>query len=402
MTLTLLIDLDDTLLANEMNTFVSAYLKALAGHMRVYAMPDQLITTLLAATQKMMVNKRPDRTLKETFDAAFYPVLGLNSAHVRGVIDEFYANVFPTLRSLTHTQPGAVELVEWAMGRGDRLVVATNPLFPRTAILQRLEWADLSAQKYHFNLITSYEVFHFAKPNPAYFAEILACLGWPEGPVVVVGDDLDLDCASARSLGLSAYWITSEKEVPPNCRQLPTAKGTLAEVKPWLEAISPEKLHPTFSAPDALIAILCSTPAALTTLTANLPGNGWSQSPRESEWCLTEILCHLRDVENEVNLSRLQKVIAEQNPFLPGMDTDRWAQERSYANQSGYSALAEFMERRIQLLNLLDNLGNLDWDRPARHAIFGPTQLQELVSIIANHDRLHVQQVFRCIKNISP
>ena len=72
-------------------------------------------------------------------------------------------------------------------------MIATNPLFPRTAIYQRLEWAGLPPDKYPFSLIPSYETFHFAKPNPTYFAEFLTISGWPDGPMIMVGNDLEHD-----------------------------------------------------------------------------------------------------------------------------------------------------------------------------------------------------------------
>ena len=56
----------------------------------------------------------------------------------------------------------------------------------------------------------------------------------------------------------------------------------------------------------------------------------------------------------------------------------------------------EFTAARKQTLALLDGLAN-EWSRPARHAIFGPTTLQELVGFVATHDRTHVQQVWKTL-----
>ncbi|HEX6270004.1 MAG TPA: DinB family protein, partial [Anaerolineales bacterium] len=134
---------------------------------------------------------------------------------------------------------------------------------------------------------------------------------------------------------------------------------------------------------------------------ASLSESSWSQNPQEGEWNLTEILCHLRDVEGEVNLARVEKVLQEKNPFIPGMDTDPWAEERMYFCQNGPDALGDFMDRRIRLLSLLEHLRSEDWDRKARHAIFGPTDLKEIVSIFTGHDRLHVRQVFESIRSLS-
>ena len=114
------------------------------------------------------------------------------------------------------------------------------------------------------------------------------------------------------------------------------------------------------------------------------------------------MLCHLRDVDQEVNLPRLRKVLAETNPFLPGEDTDRWAEVRQYCFQDGIEALHKFIATRGELMSLLDSLTADDWQRPARHAIFGPTRLQELVSIIAAHDRVHMGQVYELLKQVAP
>ena len=117
------------------------------------------------------------------------------------------------------------------------------------------------------------------------------------------------------------------------------------------------------------------------------------QRPAEDEWSLTEILCHLRDTEGEVNLPRVQTIISEDNPLVQGVDTDVWAQERRYIRQDGPQALADFSDTRIKTLELLADLPPEDWQLPARHTIFGPTHLQELMNFTARHDRLHLRQI---------
>jgi hypothetical protein len=112
-------------------------------------------------------------------------------------------------------------------------------------------------------------------------------------------------------------------------------------------------------------------------------------------------MCHLREVDAEVNLPRIIKVIQESNPFLPGIDTDKWAEERLYYCQNGQEAQEEFTAARIQLVNTLSRLSPEDWMRPARHAIFGPTTLKELVRIIVDHDRLHIRQAYALMGEIT-
>ncbi len=145
-----------------------------------------------------------------------------------------------------------------------------------------------------------------------------------------------------------------------------------------------------------------STPAGLDGFCRSLDNFDWATRPLPDEWSLTEVLCHLRDVDQEVNLPRLRKVLAEQNPFLPGEDTDRWAEVRKYCFQDGLQALHQFIATRGELVSLLEKLEAQDWQRPARHAIFGPTHLHELVSIIAAHDRVHMGQVRGLLQQVAP
>lgn len=397
MTLTLLIDLDDTLLSNDINTFLPAYLRALGKHMVGYVPPDKMARHLLAATQVMVANDEAGISLENAFDDAFYPAIGRTKAELRETLEHFYDMVFPGLESLTQPRPEAVQMVNSALAQGHTLVVATNPLFPHKAILHRLRWAGLAADQVPFSLITTYEYFHFAKPNPAYFAEILAQLGWPNQPAVMIGNSLEDDLTPAAKLGLPVYWVTNATaaEPPPALPQgfhpLSDA-GSLQDVPAWLEKVDSANLRQTFTTPQAMLAVLKSTPAALHTFSQALTPAQWQQRPSPEEWSVTEILCHLRDVDREVNIPRIEMVANGENPFLPGINSDTWAEERKYLQEDGPSALRGFIESRGQLVRRLTALSESEWRLPARHAIFGPTTLQELVSFITTHDRTHIQQ----------
>jgi FMN phosphatase YigB (HAD superfamily) len=189
MTITLLLDLDDTLLKNDIRRFMPVYLKGLGSQLARHVLPEKTIRELLAATEAMIRNDRPDLTLEEKFDERFYPALGLPKADLQPDIDNFYANIYPTIRSVTSPYPQAARLIDYAIRKGHRLAIATNPLFPLTAITQRLTWAGFPPQDFPFVIVPSYETFHFAKPDPAFFSELLGQIGWPNEPVIMVGND---------------------------------------------------------------------------------------------------------------------------------------------------------------------------------------------------------------------
>jgi len=396
--LTLLLDLDDTLLENSMAEFLPAYLREISTYLAGYVDPAIVINALLAGTNEMLVNQNPDCTLADVFYPIFYQAIRKDRQVIDAAIDRFYQEVFPHLKSLTRPMPQAVRMVEAAFARGYKVAIATAPLFPRQAILQRLTWAGFKPEQHPFALIPSIDGFHFAKPNPAYLAELLAHLGWPEDGAVMVGNDPRDDIRAAYGLGLPSYWIRKDGYPPPEGAEQPTGSGHHEDFLPWLDSTPPEQLQLDYHKPSAMLAILRSTPAALSSLSRGLPNDLWNERPKPSEWSLAEISCHLRDVDAELNLPRLEMVTRQTNPFLLGMDTDRWAEERNYIQQDGRSALRYFTNKRIQLLSLLEGLSADDWQRPARHAIFGPTTLQELVGFIVGHDRLHVRQAYGVIQ----
>jgi FMN phosphatase YigB (HAD superfamily) len=397
MPLTLLLDLDDTLLDTNMDSFIPAYFQALAGALAGHIDPNVMLPALMGGTKRMFANEDPTLTLREVFDGYFFQKLGIDRNSLQPEIDKFYDEVFPSLGELTRPRPEAVELVEWAFSRGFRVVIATNPLFPIKAIHHRMRWAGLSPEQYPFALVTSFENMHFTK-SPAYYAEVMARLGWPEDSVVMVGDDLDMDINPARVVGIPVFHVTASEEsgiVPA-----PDGAGRISDVRPWLESNDLTDWQIKFDTPGSIIAVLRSTPAGLADLAENIPQEQWIRCPECDEWSLNEILCHLRDVEMEVNIPRVRTMIEETNPFIAGQVTDDWVQQREYDLQDGHQALRILAEARKQLVGILSGLSSEDWKRTARHSIFGPTDLLELVGFVASHDRSHIQQVMATIREV--
>lgn len=395
MSLTLLLDLDDTLLDTNLAAFMPAYFQALARHLARQAAPDVLLPALITGMNLMNESEDPTQTLEEIFDADFYPRLGLSKADLVPVLEEFYAGVFPELGRHTQPRPEAVPFVEWALDRGYRIAIATDPLLPLKATHHRLRWAGFDPQR--FELVSSFEHFHFTKTHPAYYAEVLGRLGWPETPVLMVGNDMERDLLPAHRLGLKTFFIDGDSASSPG---IEVGRGHLADLRPWLESINVSALEPSFQSRDAVLAIMCSTPAVLRSLSASLTEEQWRHEPTPEDWAMNEILCHLRDTEIEIHQMQLSLMIERDGAFIPRPDSGVWASEREYLNVDGKSALTEFALARIDNIQTLRGLDDQVWSRSARHAIFGPTDFLEVTSFMADHDRLHVQQAWKTIKSV--
>jgi FMN phosphatase YigB (HAD superfamily) len=159
MSLTLLFDLDDTLLDTNLDAFVPAYFQALSSHLADRVPPTDMLRALISGTNLMNESEDPTRTLKEVFDAEFYSKLGIPKGELTDAIEHFYDEIFPALEEHTNRRPEAVELVEWAHSCGYRIAIATDPLFPRKATQHRLRWAGFDLHQ--FELVSSYRAFSF-------------------------------------------------------------------------------------------------------------------------------------------------------------------------------------------------------------------------------------------------
>ncbi|OGO13327.1 MAG: hypothetical protein A2Z66_00825 [Chloroflexi bacterium RBG_13_66_10] len=385
---TLFLDLDDTLLENNVDEFLPAYLQRLGAFLNDLVPAERLIPLLLQATRVMAENRDPELTLEKAFAGSFYPSLGISEDGLRDRIDAFYETEFPRLRALAKPIPEAQTLVRKAEERGLEIAVATNPLFPRTAITQRLEWAGLPVAQHRYALVTSYDAVHFAKPSPAYYAEGLALLARAPAEAAMVGDNVDADLAPARLLGMPVYHVAASPEDG-------FPGGGVSGVLQWLDGQSQAPEPPPGRSPQALDATLRGNLAALLTLTGRLRDEAWRARDPVNGWSPIEIVCHLRDAETEVNLPRLQKILSQPAPFLSAVDTDPWVLERAYQRQSPVEAIAAFTQSRKQLLTRLESLKPSEWSLPARHALLGPTTLAEVMGLIVEHERIHMASLRR-------
>ena len=395
MSLTLLLDLDDTLLDTNLDAFMPAYFQALSSHLANHSAPSTMLRALIMGVNLMNESEDPTRTLEEIFEADFYLELGKAKHELSPIFDEFYEDVFPHLVQHTRQRPEAVPLIEWASACGFRTAIATDPLFPRKATYHRLRWAGLDPEQ--FELVSTFEHFHFTKTHPAYYAEVLGRLGWPEGPILMVGNDPARDLLPAHRLGLKTFFIDGDSASSPGFE---AGRGKLADLRPWLESIHLSTLEPSFKSRDAVLAIMSSSPAVLRGRTTSLTEEQWRHEPTREDWALNEIVCHLADTEREIHQMQLNLMIEREGAFIPRPDSGVWASEREYLNIDGKSALREFALARIENIKILKGLDESIWSRSARHAIFGPTHFLEVASFMADHDRLHVQQAWKTLKSV--
>ena len=386
-----LIDLDDTLLGNDMDHFLPGYLHALSK--TIPDVPEKLmIKELMAGTKKMLMKTTAEYTLADVFNAHFYPGININKEELENKISRFYEEEFPKLKTLTTHKNEAVTIINTIHQTGHPIVVATNPLFPSAAQYHRLTWAGFPYPDGLFKDVTSFENYHFCKPNPEYYAEILFKHGFLNMPAVMIGNSLSDDILPAEKLGLSTYWITKDGKKHPD-QGILSAAGDLSGVPAWLEAIQDEITAINWGQNlQQSIITLRVTPAVFDGFGMRYPSSILDDKPKPNEWCVKEILQHLLDADTHLNLARVRKFFNELKPFIASLDLDALTNNNSEPTKEYQLVLSQFFAIRAELINQITSATPEIISKQAVHTIFGPTTFGEIIEFIAIHDRNHIQQ----------
>ena len=398
----ILLDLDDTLLGNPPDQFVRSYLGLLEGYLHDTLGLQRSAKGLMTGTQAVIASSDPVRTNQETFYTAFSPLLEANQvsrADFDPVVAEFYSMVYPQLQAITQKRLGARRLVEWVMAQDYKVVIATNPFFPRVAIEQRLQWAAVPVDEIPFDLVTTLENMHYSKPHPAYYEEILARIGVQADEAIMVGDDWKNDIEPAWRAGLNTFWIMPDgsNHALDALSIQPDGIGTLADFacrvqeEHWLETLT-SRPHESAQITPRLSGNL----AALLGMVRETSAHVWHMRPDEAEWSPMEVLCHLGESERDVQRPRLQLIAQGDNPFLSQPKEPPRPASRICPDDPWNVALA-YARERMQTIEFLTGLDDAAWNCPARHYIFGPTTLLEMANFIAQHDRLHMAQLCQTV-----
>ena len=221
-----LIDLDDTLLSNDMDIFLPRYF----GLFEDFAVRElgskDFLPLVLQASQAMAQNVDPELTNNEVFWKELQQLTDLDQVQTESQLNAFYLEEFNELQAVTKPIPIAADLIQTCFNNGYDVVIATNPMFPRVAIEARLRWAGVPISEFSYNLVTTIENMHATKPHHEYYREILAKVGRSPSEAIMVGDDWRRDIEPAASLGMSTYWIELPGAKLPDA-PVPSGYGSL-------------------------------------------------------------------------------------------------------------------------------------------------------------------------------
>lgn len=226
-------DLDGTLLPMDNDAFTKGYLGLLARAVAPYGFEAKSMISAMWKGVSAMVKNDGSRTNDKAFWEVFAGILGDFTYDHIADFDAFYTKDFHKAVAFTTPTELAAKAVALARQKAKRVVLATNPFFPRVAVNARLSWTGIAEDA--FDLITDYENSCFCKPNPAYYLDICEKMGVAPTRCLMIGNNAEEDIKAAKAAGLSTFLLTdcliAEGELPE------TSKGSFPELIEFLTAL---------------------------------------------------------------------------------------------------------------------------------------------------------------------
>ena len=373
-----LLDLDNTLLHNPNRRFSAAFRQQFDRHFSSCFGVEDASTALRPAIRAISNDSCNYATNTEVILRSLSAAFSLSRTETVAAFDSFYEGSYNELKSLTAPVSKAETLVERLLQQNLLVAIATNPLYPESAILKRIDWAGLSNFICNFAFVTNSDNMHFAKPSPAYFAETVARVGIEPDESLMIGDSLTNDIDAARAIGLHTWQVNSESGLDEIYKHIGMPN--------WRNEYMPRQMHS-----DMIVPQFHGNLAALYGLLLEVEEHQWQQRPDPNEWSILQILCHLWHSESSVHQNRLRTILEEDNPFIPAPAPP--GPDIAPCHSDSHEVMHRFRRDREETIKFLSHLTPEEWERPARHSIFGLTNLLEMAHFTAQHDRLHVAQL---------
>lgn len=224
-------DLDGTLGPMDIPRFVSLLGQAFQTYFDRMGMDGKKLASIFMKGAQVMVENDGSRTNKEAYWDYAAKAAGPDILAMKDTFENFFTTDFDLARGGCWQEPQVPPLVDWVTSRVPA-VVATNPVFPLAGQKRRLVWAGLDPDR--FVRITGYENSRHAKPNPAYYQDILDDMALTADQAVMIGNDCVEDAAAAW-VGIDVFLLTTDCTLNQDKVDIDQyAHGDYEDLRTWL------------------------------------------------------------------------------------------------------------------------------------------------------------------------
>ncbi len=232
----ILFDLDGTLLPLDTKRFINEYIELLINKAEEVMNREFFYERFMNGTMKMVNNEVDTKTNQDAFMEEM--LKGLDEKQKKKLLDlfdEFYQQEYHQLEKVVEDDSSlSRDIIDKLLSSGYKIVIATNPVFPLTAITARMKWANI--HDFEYELITSYEIMHYTKPFLKYYLEICEYIAEDPENCLMVGNDCYDDLA-AKKAGMEFFLINDyiEGEKKTHLDIKPDQEGSLKEFLSFIE-----------------------------------------------------------------------------------------------------------------------------------------------------------------------
>lgn len=210
---TIMFDLDGTLLPMDQEEFVESYMKHLAIRFAPQGFDTKTVVKALWAGVKAMQDNGGPMTNEEKFWQIFLALVPDEKHLFRDQIEDFYRREFDQVQEVVHKTTLSRQILDELKGKGYRLILATNPLFPLCAVKTRLSWVNLCPED--FSYITTYDKCRSCKPSLTYYNDIIRECHLDADHCMMVGNNVQEDMAVRKlNTRMKMYLLTDFLENP--------------------------------------------------------------------------------------------------------------------------------------------------------------------------------------------
>ncbi|MGH9028010.1 MAG: DinB family protein [Acidimicrobiales bacterium] len=155
---------------------------------------------------------------------------------------------------------------------------------------------------------------------------------------------------------------------------------------------------------EAVLCILQETPDRLRVLTDGATEPELHASPEPGEWCVTEILGHLRSCA-DVWGDAIEMIVASDHPTIRAVNPTTWIESTDYRELRFAPSFQDFTRQRCGLLTVLEQLPTQGWSR--RAVVLGAGKpiertVHSYADRLARHERTHWRQIAKTVRALVP
>lgn len=198
-------DLDGTLLPLNERKFGKIYFRTLYKKVKFLKISKLNFFKALYKGAKAQVNNDGTESNEVVFWESIKENLGMDLSKYKDVLNEYYNTTYLKTKKATKPCAESKKIIEFCKENNLKTVLSTNPIFPKLAVLNRMNFVNLKEKD--FDYITHYSNSSYCKPNPLYFKKILETLNLKPEEVILFGNNEIEDAKCANEVGIKCYLI---------------------------------------------------------------------------------------------------------------------------------------------------------------------------------------------------